>query len=191
MSCKGEPFTLVLSCCCGFCILSPLIFKYWSSVLAFSVTEPVFLLQDWNLTWYTEDPDFTLCFQNTVLVWIPCIYLWLCFPVYSLYLRRHDRGYIQVSNLNKAKTVRDSLKSELSSLGWKLESLFSCVLALDCFEHHSWPACTLWVELICSACVWFPSLSCFHCPVVRLSEIYPGTATNIKILLKTSWRRLF
>uniref|UniRef100_A0A8U7P8L9 Multidrug resistance-associated protein 1 n=1 Tax=Corvus moneduloides TaxID=1196302 RepID=A0A8U7P8L9_CORMO len=46
---------------------------------------------------------------NTVLVWIPCIYLWLCFPVYSLYLHRHDRGYIQVSNLNKAKTVRESL----------------------------------------------------------------------------------
>uniref|UniRef100_A0A8C0VFR0 Multidrug resistance-associated protein 1 n=1 Tax=Cyanistes caeruleus TaxID=156563 RepID=A0A8C0VFR0_CYACU len=50
-------------------------------------------------------PDFTPCFQNTVLVWIPCIYLWLCFPVYFLYLRRHDRGYIQVSNLNKAKTA--------------------------------------------------------------------------------------
>ncbi|NXC90811.1 MRP1 protein, partial [Cercotrichas coryphoeus] len=60
---------------------------------------------DWNLTWHTEDPDFTPCFQNTVLVWIPCVYLWLCFPVYSLYLRRHDRGYIQVSNLNKAKTA--------------------------------------------------------------------------------------
>ncbi|XP_014108153.1 PREDICTED: multidrug resistance-associated protein 1 isoform X1 [Pseudopodoces humilis] len=60
---------------------------------------------DWNLTWHTEDPDFTPCFQNTVLVWIPCIYLWLCFPVYFLYLRRHDRGYIQVSNLNKAKTA--------------------------------------------------------------------------------------
>ncbi|KAM4765357.1 multidrug resistance-associated protein 1 isoform 3-T3 [Cyanocitta cristata] len=62
-------------------------------------------MNDWNLTWHTEDPDFTPCFQNTVLVWIPCIYLWLCFPVYSLYLRRHDRGYIQVSNLNKAKTA--------------------------------------------------------------------------------------
>ncbi|NWR32394.1 MRP1 protein, partial [Tachuris rubrigastra] len=60
---------------------------------------------DWNLTWHTEDPDFTPCFQNTVLVWIPCIYLWICFPVYWLYLRRHDRGYIQMSNLNKAKTA--------------------------------------------------------------------------------------
>uniref|UniRef100_A0A8B9G5G3 Multidrug resistance-associated protein 1 n=1 Tax=Amazona collaria TaxID=241587 RepID=A0A8B9G5G3_9PSIT len=44
-------------------------------------------------------------FQNTVLVWIPCIYLWVCFPVYFLYLRYHDRGYIQMSNLNKAKTA--------------------------------------------------------------------------------------
>ncbi|XP_027741232.1 multidrug resistance-associated protein 1 isoform X1 [Empidonax traillii] len=60
---------------------------------------------DWNLTWHTEDPDFTPCFQNTVLVWIPCVYLWVCFPVYFLYLRRHDRGYIQMSNLNKAKTA--------------------------------------------------------------------------------------
>ncbi|XP_054066662.1 multidrug resistance-associated protein 1 isoform X4 [Rissa tridactyla] len=60
---------------------------------------------DWNLTWHTENPDFTLCFQNTVLVWIPCVYLWACFPVYFLYLRCHDRGYIQMSNLNKAKTA--------------------------------------------------------------------------------------
>ncbi|XP_068002963.1 multidrug resistance-associated protein 1 isoform X2 [Melanerpes formicivorus] len=60
---------------------------------------------DWNLTWHTENPDFTPCFQNTVLVWIPCIYLWVCFPVYYLYLRCHDRGYIQMSNLNKAKTA--------------------------------------------------------------------------------------
>ncbi|KAM6054990.1 multidrug resistance-associated protein 1 isoform 2-T2 [Chlamydotis macqueenii] len=60
---------------------------------------------DWNLTWHTENPDFTQCFQNTVLVWIPCIYLWICFPVYFLYLRSHDRGYIQMSNLNKAKTA--------------------------------------------------------------------------------------
>ncbi|KAM9012499.1 multidrug resistance-associated protein 1 isoform 6-T7 [Ara ararauna] len=60
---------------------------------------------DWNVTWHTENPDFTPCFQNTVLVWIPCIYLWVCFPVYFLYLRYHDRGYIQMSNLNKAKTA--------------------------------------------------------------------------------------
>ncbi|KAJ7306005.1 hypothetical protein JRQ81_010371 [Phrynocephalus forsythii] len=60
---------------------------------------------DWNVTWYTENPDFTQCFQNTALVWIPCVYLWACFPVYFVYLRRHDKGYIQMSHLNKAKTA--------------------------------------------------------------------------------------
>nr|XP_028561207.1 multidrug resistance-associated protein 1-like isoform X1 [Podarcis muralis] len=62
-------------------------------------------LWDWNLTWYTENPDFTKCFQKTVLTWIPCIYLWACFPIYFVYLQRHDRGYIQMSHLNKAKTA--------------------------------------------------------------------------------------
>ncbi|XP_032086464.1 multidrug resistance-associated protein 1-like isoform X2 [Thamnophis elegans] len=60
---------------------------------------------DWNLTWYTERPDFTPCFQITVLAWTPCVYLWLGFPIYFAYLRRHDRGYIQMSHLNKAKTA--------------------------------------------------------------------------------------
>lgn len=60
---------------------------------------------DANITWYTENPDFTKCFQNTVLVWIPCIYLWLCFPFYILYLQRNDQGYIRMSHFNKAKTA--------------------------------------------------------------------------------------
>ncbi|XP_054570748.1 multidrug resistance-associated protein 1 [Eptesicus fuscus] len=60
---------------------------------------------DWNITWYTSNPDFTKCFQNTVLVWVPCFYLWVSFPFYFLYLSHHDRGYIQMTHLNKAKTA--------------------------------------------------------------------------------------
>ncbi|XP_061080827.1 multidrug resistance-associated protein 1 isoform X2 [Conger conger] len=60
---------------------------------------------DWNRTWHTSNPDLTQCFQNTVLVWVPCIYLWLCLPLYFLHLRHHDRGYICMTHLNKAKTV--------------------------------------------------------------------------------------
>ncbi|KAL0992607.1 hypothetical protein UPYG_G00095650 [Umbra pygmaea] len=60
---------------------------------------------DWNRTWHSENPDLTQCFQNTVLVWIPCIYLWLCAPIYILYLKSHDRGYICMTPLNKAKTA--------------------------------------------------------------------------------------
>uniref|UniRef100_A0A2K5NEP1 Multidrug resistance-associated protein 1 n=1 Tax=Cercocebus atys TaxID=9531 RepID=A0A2K5NEP1_CERAT len=66
---------------------------------------PAHSRQDWNVTWYTSNPDFTKCFQNTVLVWVPCFYLWACFPFYFLYLSRHDRGYIQMTLLNKTKTA--------------------------------------------------------------------------------------
>uniref|UniRef100_A0AAQ4P7R6 Multidrug resistance-associated protein 1 n=1 Tax=Gasterosteus aculeatus aculeatus TaxID=481459 RepID=A0AAQ4P7R6_GASAC len=64
-----------------------------------------FLSQDWNRTWYTTKPDFTQCFQNTVLVWLPCLYLWICAPLYLLYLRSHDHGYIRMSHINRAKTA--------------------------------------------------------------------------------------
>ncbi|KAM9392165.1 multidrug resistance-associated protein 1 isoform 2-T2 [Pholidichthys leucotaenia] len=62
-------------------------------------------LWDWNRTWNTTNPDLTQCFQNTVLVWLPCFYLWICAPVYLIYLHSHDRGYICMSHLNKAKTA--------------------------------------------------------------------------------------
>nr|XP_019958522.1 PREDICTED: multidrug resistance-associated protein 1-like isoform X1 [Paralichthys olivaceus] len=64
---------------------------------------------DWNHTWYTQNPDLTQCFQNTVLVWLPCLYLWICAPIYLIYLRSHDCGYICMNYLNKAKTAVGSL----------------------------------------------------------------------------------
>ncbi|XP_048239875.1 multidrug resistance-associated protein 1-like [Haliotis rufescens] len=36
----------------------------------------------WNNTW----PRFTSCFQSTVLVWVPCAWLWLTAPFYIYYL---------------------------------------------------------------------------------------------------------
>uniref|UniRef100_A0A4W5LXU3 ABC-type glutathione-S-conjugate transporter n=1 Tax=Hucho hucho TaxID=62062 RepID=A0A4W5LXU3_9TELE len=45
------------------------------------------------------------CFQNTVLVWFPCVYLWLLAPFYALKLYCHDCGCIRISTLCTAKTV--------------------------------------------------------------------------------------
>uniref|UniRef100_A0A674MDI5 ABC-type glutathione-S-conjugate transporter n=1 Tax=Takifugu rubripes TaxID=31033 RepID=A0A674MDI5_TAKRU len=70
---------------------------------------------DWNRTWYTANPDLTRCFQNTVLVWVPCIYLWLLAPFYCLHLYCHDRGRIQMSGLCAAKMVLGFL---LASFGF-------------------------------------------------------------------------
>uniref|UniRef100_A0A665TW33 ABC-type glutathione-S-conjugate transporter n=1 Tax=Echeneis naucrates TaxID=173247 RepID=A0A665TW33_ECHNA len=73
------------------------------------------LLQDWNRTWYTANPDLTQCFQNTVLVWVPCIYLWLLAPFYCLHLYCHDHGRIHMSCLCTAKMVLGFL---LASFGF-------------------------------------------------------------------------
>ncbi|XP_078081989.1 ATP-binding cassette sub-family C member 3 isoform X2 [Mustelus asterias] len=62
-------------------------------------------LWDHNVTLNTDNPDLTPCFQKTVLVWIPCVYLWVTFPLYFLYLRHSNRGYIRVTLLNRVKTV--------------------------------------------------------------------------------------
>ncbi|ELK01672.1 Canalicular multispecific organic anion transporter 2, partial [Pteropus alecto] len=60
---------------------------------------------DSNLSVYTDNPDLTPCFQNSLLAWIPCIYLWVTLPCYLLYLRCHHRGYITLSRLSKLKTA--------------------------------------------------------------------------------------
>uniref|UniRef100_A0A8C9W4M8 ATP-binding cassette, sub-family C (CFTR/MRP), member 3 n=1 Tax=Scleropages formosus TaxID=113540 RepID=A0A8C9W4M8_SCLFO len=50
-------------------------------------------------------PDLTECFQMSLLSWFPSIYLWIAFPLYFLYLKRSNRGYIMMSLLNRVKTV--------------------------------------------------------------------------------------
>ncbi|XP_066498934.1 multidrug resistance-associated protein 1-like [Hoplias malabaricus] len=62
-------------------------------------------LWDWNLTWFTPNPDLTQCFQHTVLVWFPCLYLWICAPLHFLYLILHNHGHISVSRFCFTKTV--------------------------------------------------------------------------------------
>ncbi|XP_005090015.1 multidrug resistance-associated protein 1 [Aplysia californica] len=41
---------------------------------------------DVNLTWYQTWPQMTSCFQDTVLVWVPCGFLWLAAPFYTAHL---------------------------------------------------------------------------------------------------------
>ncbi|NXP08873.1 MRP6 protein, partial [Thinocorus orbignyianus] len=60
---------------------------------------------DWNQTWYTSTPRFTWCFESTVIAWIPCVYLWICFPFYYFYLRHKNKGYIRISHIFKTKMV--------------------------------------------------------------------------------------
>ncbi|XP_064455206.1 multidrug resistance-associated protein 1-like [Ornithodoros turicata] len=53
----------------------------------------------WNsdLTWTTDIPEFTPCFENTVLLWIPTGILWIISPL-ALYTRRtHTRKSVPIT----------------------------------------------------------------------------------------------
>lgn len=63
------------------------------------------MLQDLNRTWYTNEPDFTICFEDAVLSGIPCAFLWL-FAGLDVYYALHSRGRnIPWSPLNIGKIV--------------------------------------------------------------------------------------
>ena len=50
-------------------------------------------LWDANLTWYTDDPDFTTCFHQTVLTYIPIAILAILAPFsYWSSSKSRDRG---------------------------------------------------------------------------------------------------
>ncbi|XP_063760007.1 multidrug resistance-associated protein 1-like [Eleginops maclovinus] len=90
-------------------------------------------LWDWNLTWYTSRPDLTKCFQHTVLVWFPCVYLWTCSPLYLLYLQlRPHRGVTQLSKLCCSKML---LALTLASFGL-LEMFYVLVKKNEEIQNH-------------------------------------------------------
>ena len=45
-----------------------------------------YLFQNQSLSWYTDDPDLTPCFQKTILVWVPCLFLWVWAPLETYYI---------------------------------------------------------------------------------------------------------
>lgn len=58
-----------------------------------------------NLTWdIASQPDFTPCFQETILIWIPCLVLWCLTPIEILRVYTAERRYIPVTLLNLFKT---------------------------------------------------------------------------------------
>ncbi|XP_062330079.1 ATP-binding cassette sub-family C member 3 isoform X3 [Osmerus eperlanus] len=58
-----------------------------------------------NRTLHTDSPDLPVCFQLSVLSWLPCLYLWAVSPLYLLYLKKNNKGYIMMSILNRVKTA--------------------------------------------------------------------------------------
>lgn len=61
--------------------------------------------QNLNVTWHTEEPDFTECFQRTVLVWLPCAFLWLFSFLDVFYIKNSINRNIPRGFLNSSKLI--------------------------------------------------------------------------------------
>ncbi|XP_023225674.1 multidrug resistance-associated protein 1-like [Centruroides sculpturatus] len=60
---------------------------------------------DSQLTWNTSSPEFTSCFQKTVLVWMPCGFLWLFAPLETYYLLKSSARNIPWTWLSISKII--------------------------------------------------------------------------------------
>ncbi|CAH1777684.1 unnamed protein product [Owenia fusiformis] len=60
---------------------------------------------DLNQTWYTNDPEFSECIQDSLLAWAPCGLLWVLLPFYTCYIRDSKLVPIAVNKLNTIKTL--------------------------------------------------------------------------------------
>ncbi|KOB77962.1 ATP-binding cassette sub-family C member 1 [Operophtera brumata] len=61
----------------------------------------------WNttLSWHTNNPELTECFQKTVLVWVPCAYLWLAAFLDAYYILNSKEKNIPWNPLNITKLI--------------------------------------------------------------------------------------
>lgn len=93
---------LMSVCCCFFKFL--VILQCWDVPIT-KYTNILFYFQDSNLTWYTDNPKFTPCLEKTVLVWIPCLYLWVAAFLDAYYIINSKERNIPWNILNISKLL--------------------------------------------------------------------------------------
>ncbi|XP_017782317.1 PREDICTED: multidrug resistance-associated protein 1 isoform X1 [Nicrophorus vespilloides] len=79
----------------------------------------------WNLnvSWYTEDPDLTKCFEKTVLIWTPCLFLWLfsCLEVFYIVDSKYRDIPWNILNVSKLFVNGVLLVLTISDLGYAIK----------------------------------------------------------------------
>ncbi|XP_015036519.1 multidrug resistance-associated protein 1 isoform X3 [Drosophila pseudoobscura] len=78
----------------------------------------------WNATetWYTNNPDFTPCFEQTALVWMPCAFYW-AFVVFDFY-------YLKASLDRNIPWNKLSVSKMLVNLGLLVITALDLIMAL-------------------------------------------------------------
>lgn len=73
---------------------------------------------------YSKTPDFTFCFQYTLLIWTPCLLLWFAAPVWVFKLTKRNFFRLPISWLfvGKITSIILLILIELINLGLAFEN---------------------------------------------------------------------
>ncbi|KAG5675829.1 hypothetical protein PVAND_005699 [Polypedilum vanderplanki] len=63
------------------------------------------VLWDTDIFWRDSNPDFTFCFKQTVLIWVPCFFLWIFSPLDIMWRLKSRYSDIPWSFLNVTKFI--------------------------------------------------------------------------------------
>ncbi|XP_030383704.1 multidrug resistance-associated protein 1 isoform X7 [Scaptodrosophila lebanonensis] len=95
---------------------------------------------DADKTWWTTDPDFTPCFEKTVLVWAPCAFLWL-FVLFDVY-------YLKASFDQNIPWTKLNISKLLINIGLLVITALDLIVALVKKNDISIHAVDIWSPII-------------------------------------------
>ncbi|GAB6025158.1 Multidrug resistance-associated protein 1 [Chamberlinius hualienensis] len=93
------------------------------------------LFWDYSLSWNTTAPRFTDCFQNTILIFIPCTFLWLFLPCKINSFRHSKSRLIPWTILNISKIVLNCILTLLPVINLFFiikEDVYSSIYLIIC-----------------------------------------------------------
>lgn len=119
-------------------------------------------MQDSNKTWHTEDPFFTSCFELTILVWVPCVLLFVFAPLDIYYIKSSKYanipwGFVNITRLAIPALLICLCIADLSMAAWLRDEL----------NLHNVYMVTPVIKLIT-----FVSVAVVHFSHTKLSELF-------------------
>ena len=78
-------------------------------MMFFQLLNSFFYSQNQTQTWNALKPDLPLCFQETILVWIPCFYLLLILPYHMMRALQHKRKRNDVKYEEREESSNDEV----------------------------------------------------------------------------------
>nr|CAH8872156.1 unnamed protein product [Trichobilharzia regenti] len=103
----------------------------------------------WNesFTWKTNTPDFTTCFQLTVLRWVSVLYLGVLLPIYVIFLSR--KPWKNSSGMISAYKI-----VQFSIIGILLMTLLETVIITSTVEYGPGPLSVRVLDSVCDLFIW-------------------------------------